>query len=117
MPLTCQLTALLAVLVTVAGKVCVRPAWPLAAAGVTDRSTGAGTGGGRGGGGGGGDGGCGAVAPLSPDPPPPHPARCSSPATSPATMRRLPEISGGSVIGPRPRLALRTLRTPRKLPG
>ena len=73
-------------------------------------------GGGGGGGGGGGDGGCGAVAPLSPDPPPPHPARCSNPATSPATMRRLPEISGGSVIGPCPRLALPTLRAPGKLP-
>src|SRR5207249_1675981 len=61
MPLTCQVTALLVVLVTVAVKVRVPPVWTLAAAGVSDTSIGAG--------GGGGDGGCGAVAPLSPDAP------------------------------------------------
>src|SRR5207253_10753556 len=94
MPLTCQVTALLAVLVIVAVKVCVPPVWTLAAAGVTDTSIGAG----GGGGGGGGDGGCGAVAPLSPDPPPPQPAGCSSPATSPAITRRLSEVPPGSVI-------------------
>src|SRR5207237_10140378 len=38
-PLTCQVTALLAVLVTVAVKVCVPPVWTLAAAGATDTVT------------------------------------------------------------------------------
>src|SRR2546427_11027676 len=93
MPFTCQVTAVLVVLVTVAVKVCVPPVWTLAAAGVTDTSIGAG------GGGGGGDGGCVEVAPLDgPDPLPPHPTSCSNPATSPAITRRLSEFPPGSVI-------------------
>src|SRR4030088_910460 len=96
-PLTSQFSALLVVLVTVAAKVCVPPAWTLAAAGVTDTSIGAGRGGG--GVGAGGDGGCVEVAPLDgPDPLPPHPASCSNPATSPAITRRLSVFPPGSVI-------------------
>src|SRR5882724_8538501 len=95
-PLTCQITALLVVLVTVAVKVCVPPAWTLGAAGVTDTSIGAGGGGGVGAGG---DGGCMEVVRLDgPGPLPPHPASCSNPATSPAITRRRSEFSPGSVI-------------------
>src|SRR5437879_1500166 len=87
MPFTCQVTAVLVVLVTVAMKDCVPPVWTLAVAGVTDTSIGAGGGGGGG------------VAPLDPsDPLPPHPARCSNPATSPATTPRLSGFPGGSII-------------------